>query len=136
MRRIQMPSAVLLTALLATPIVTNSVRADVAGSSLLGVSVIELRDVAEGWSARRQVLGQPVYNDKAEMIGRVEDIIISPSKAVSYAIVGVGGFLQLGSHDVAIPVNQFTQQNDKLVLAGATADALRAMPAFEYAPKK
>ena len=136
MRRIQMPSAVLLTALLATPIVTNSVRADVAGSSLLGVSVIELRDVAEGWSARRQVLGQPVYNDKAEMIGRVDDIIISPSKAVSYAIVGVGGFLQLGSHDVAIPVNQFTQQNDKLVLAGATADALRAMPAFEYAPKK
>ena len=136
MRRIQMPSAVLLTALLATPIATNSVRADVAGSSLLGVSVIELRDVAEGWSARRQVLGQPVYNDKAEMIGRVEDIIISPSKAVSYAIVGVGGFLQLGSHDVAIPVNQFTQQNDKLVLAGATADALRAMPAFEYAPKK
>ena len=136
MRRIQMPSAVLLTALLATPIVTNSVRADVAGSSLLGVSVIELRDIAEGWSARRQVLGQPVYNDKAEMIGRVEDIIISPSKAVSYAIVGVGGFLQLGSNDVAIPVNQFTQQNDKLVLAGATADALRAMPAFEYAPKK
>src|SRR5437588_12203269 len=136
MRRIQMPSAVLLTALLATPIATNSVRADVAGSSLLGVSVIELRDVAEGWSARRQVLGQPVYNDKAEMIGRVEDIIISPSKAVSYAIVGVGGFLQLGSHDVAIPVNQFTQPNDKLVLAGATADALRAMPAFEYAPKK
>ena len=136
MRRIQMPSAVLLTALLATPIATNSVRADVAGSSLLGVSVIELRDIAEGWSARRQVLGQPVYNDKAEMIGRVEDIIISPSKAVSYAIVGVGGFLQLGSHDVAIPVNQFTQQNDKLVLAGATADALRAMPAFEYAPKK
>jgi len=32
-------------------------------------------------------------------------------------------------------VNQFTQQDGKFVLAGATKDAIKAMPAFEYAPR-
>ena len=48
-------------------------------------------------------------------------------KAVSYAIVGGGGFLGLGKHDVAIPVSQLKVKDGKLVLAGATKDALKAM---------
>ena len=57
------------------------------------------------------------------------------SKAVSYAIVGAGGFLGVDRHDVAIPVNQFTQKDGKFVLAGATKDAIKAIPQFEYAPR-
>ena len=40
--------------------VPTASRAEVAGSSLLAVSTIELRQVAHGWSAKRQVLGQTV----------------------------------------------------------------------------
>jgi sporulation protein YlmC with PRC-barrel domain len=105
----------------------------VAGSTELGVAAAELREITRGWSAKRQIIGQPVYNNKDERVGQVEDIIIAPDKAVSYAIVGAGGFLGLGKHDVAIPVNQFKVTDGKLVLAGATKDALKAMPEFEYA---
>jgi sporulation protein YlmC with PRC-barrel domain len=108
-------------------------QAQVAGSTVLGVAAAELREVATGWSAKRQVIGRPVFNDKNEKVGTVDDIIISPDKAVSYAIVGAGGFLGVASHDVAIPVNQFTQADGKLVLAGATKEAIKAMPPFEYA---
>jgi hypothetical protein len=66
-------------------------------------------------------------------VGKVDDIIVAPNKAISYAIVGAGGFLNVGTHDVAIPVNQFKVADGKLVLAGASKDALKAMPAFEYA---
>jgi sporulation protein YlmC with PRC-barrel domain len=106
-------------------------QAQVAGSTVLGVAAAELREVATGWSAKRQVLGRPVFNDKNEKVGTVDDIIISPDKTVSYAIVGDGGFL--GVANVAIPVNQFTQADGKLVLAGATKEAIKAMPPFEYA---
>ena len=78
-------------------------------------------------------MGQTVYNDKNEKVGKVDDIIIAPDKAVSYAIVGAGGFLGVGKHDVAIPVNQFKAMDGKLVLAGASKGALKAMPEFEYA---
>src|SRR5262245_4630214 len=44
-------------------------QAQVAGSTLIGVSVGEMRDVALGWSAKRQILGQPVYNDNNERVG-------------------------------------------------------------------
>ena len=103
------------------------------GSTQLGVAVAELRDVTVGWSARHQILGQSIYNDKGEAIGKADDIIIAPDKAVSYAIIGAGGFLGVGKHDVAIPVSQLKQNDGKIVLAGATKEAIKAMPPFEYA---
>jgi hypothetical protein len=75
-------------------------QAPVAGSTVVGVAAAELRDVTLGWSAKRQVLGQAVFNDKNERIGTVDDIIIAPEKAVSYAIIGAGGFLGIDRHDV------------------------------------
>lgn len=108
-------------------------QAQVAGSTLLGVSVAEMRDVSLGWSAKRQILGQPVFNDKDERVGSIEDIIIAPDKAVSYAIINAGGFTGLTKHDVAIPVSQLKLVDNKLVLAGATKEALKASPPFEYA---
>ena len=121
--------------LLLTPAAMTAVGAQTAGRTKLGVTVIELNDVIKGWSARRQILGQHVYNDKNEKIGEVEDIIITPERSASYAIVSTGGFLGIGSHDVAIPAAQFKLSNDRLVLGGATKDLIRAMPPFEYSRK-
>jgi len=109
------------------------VRAQVAGSTLIGVAAAELRDVTWGWSAKRQVLGQPVFNDKDERIGSVDDVVISPDKAVSYLIVNAGGFIGVAKHDVAVSVSQLKQVDGKLVLPGATREALKASPPFEYA---
>lgn len=108
-------------------------HAQVAGSTLIGVSVAETRDVSTGWSAKRTILGQPVFNDKDERVGSIDDIIIAPDKAVSYAIINAGGFTGLTKHDVAIPVSQLKSVDNKLVLAGATKEALKAIPPFEYA---
>jgi sporulation protein YlmC with PRC-barrel domain len=107
-------------------------QAQVAGSTVVGSATAELRKVTPGWSATRQVLGQAVFNDKNERIGAVDDIVVAPDKAISYAIIGAGGFLGVGKHDVAIPVSQLTQVDGKFVLAGATKDGLKAMPSFEY----
>ena len=108
-------------------------QAQVAGSTLLGVSYGELRDVTLGWSAKRQILGHPVYNNMDERVGSVDDIIVTTDKSVSYAIINAGGFLAVARHNVAIPVSQFKLDGDKLVLPGATSDALKAAPEFDYA---
>jgi len=114
-------------------IAPNVARAQVAGSTVVGVEEAELRDVAMGWSGKRQVFGQPVFNDLNERIGDVDDIIIAPDKAISYVIINAGGFLHVTKHDVAVPVSQLKLTEGKLVLPGATRDALKASPAFEYA---
>ena len=109
--------------------------AQVAGSTRLGVAVEEMTTVALGWSVKKQVLGQPVYNDQNQRVGAIDDLIIAPDIAVSFVIVGAGGFVGLGRHDVAVPVTQLSQKDGKFILPGATKDAIKALPKFEYAKK-
>jgi sporulation protein YlmC with PRC-barrel domain len=122
-------STIAVTALLiATP---ACFAQQVVGSTQLGV--VELRDVTTGWSTKRQVLGKKVFNENGETVGKIDDIIVAPDKAASYAIIGAGGFLGVNRHDVAIPVSQLKEDGGKYILAGATKDAIKAMPEFEYA---
>jgi hypothetical protein len=120
---------------IATSLLPIHVNGQVAGTTLIGASYAEVREIATGWSAKRQLLGQSIYNEKTEKIGSVDDLIVSPNKALAYAVIGAGGFLGVAKHDVAIPVSQFSQTDGKFVLAGATKDSLKAMPEFEYAPR-
>jgi len=108
--------------------------AQVAGEIPLGVTVEEMKVVMLGWSARNKLLGATVYNDKGEKIGMIDDIIVSPARSVSHAIIGVGGFLGLiGRHEVAIPMDQIKFTGNRFVIAGATKAALKKMPEFRYA---
>ena len=122
-----------LTVLALGVCVTGAALAQVAGSVRLGVTVEEQRAIAEGWSAKNQIIGKTVYNDGGDSIGTVEDLIVAPDRAVTHAIVGAGGFLGLGKHDVLIPVGQFEFENERLTLPGATKETLENLPVFEYA---
>ena len=76
----------------------------------------------------------PVFNDKSERIGTVDDIVMAPDMARAYAIIGVGGFLGVGKRNVAIRLTQLIRQVDgSFVLVGATKDVLKALPPFEFA---
>lgn len=106
--------------------------APIVGSQPIGLSVQEEAIVAKGWSSKKDLIGKAVYNDKGEKVGKVEDIIIAPDKSASMAIVGAGGFVGLDKHDVAIPFQQLQMEGKKIVLPGATKDAIKSLPAFEY----
>ena len=114
-------------------VVVGNVSAQIAGSSTPGMSVEELQTIARGWSATKQILGKPVYNAKNEKVGEVDDLIIAPDSASSYAIIGVGGFLGLGERQVAVPANHLKHTEGRIVLPDATKEALQAMPSFQYA---
>jgi hypothetical protein len=119
-------------ALLCAPILLGSVaHAQVAGSSTLGVANLTM--VANGWSIKKKVLNKAVYNEDNKRIGKISDIIVAPDGTASYFIIGAGGFLGVARHDVAIPVGQMAEQDGKFILAGATKQALKQLPKFEYA---
>jgi hypothetical protein len=103
------------------------------GTTTTGVSVIESTQLALGWSVKKTLMGKTIYNEHGVKVGKVEDLIISPDKKLTYVIVGAGGFVGIGRHDVAIPVTQIEDQSGKLVMAGATKDTIKAMPSFDYA---
>ncbi|MDB4966293.1 MAG: photosystem reaction center subunit [Myxococcales bacterium] len=99
----------------------------------LGVTVEEMVVVAKGWSVKKELIGKQVYNDKGEKIGSIDDVILSPDKSASFTIIGTGGFVGLGRHDLAIPFGQLEVTNNRIVLPNATKEALKALPPFQYA---
>jgi sporulation protein YlmC with PRC-barrel domain len=106
-------------------------KVPVAGIVPLGATIIETEAVATGWRASK-LMHADVYNDANQKIGKVDDFIVSPDGKLSMAVVEVGGFLGLGKHRVAIPVEQFGKVAPKVVLKGATKEALKALPEFKY----
>ena len=111
----------------------DSAHAQVAGTTTtVGVTLTEATQVALGWSVKRSLLGKTVYNDSGEKIGKVQDLIIAPDRHVSYVIVGAGGFIGIGRHDVAVPITQIEHQGGKIVMPGATKSVVSTMPPFNY----
>ena len=102
----------------------------------LGVTEQETRAAEKGWSAKKNFIDKDVYNDNNEKIGSIDDLIMSRAKGGTYAVIGVGGFLGVGTRDVVVPVNRLKQEGDKLILSGATKDTLKAMPEFKYAERE
>jgi len=114
---------------------TGPARAEelpVAGKAVLGVDYAEISAVAIGYRASKLV-GAYVFDEHYQSVGKIGDIIVTPDGTVSFAIVDVGGFLGLGKHHVAIPVGQFSAVKPRIVLPGATREALEQLPTFEYA---
>ena len=106
-------------------------EAQVAGRTRIAVAVEE--DVALGLSAKRQILGQAVYNQTGDKVGAIDDLVVAPDNSVSFAVIGVGGFVGIRKHRVAIPVELLLNRDGGFILLGATKEALKALPTFDYA---
>jgi sporulation protein YlmC with PRC-barrel domain len=118
---------------LAGSLCTAAMAQIAGGTTTIGVNVTESTQIALGWSVKNTLMGKMIYNEAGDKVGKVEDLIISPDKKVTYVIVGAGGFIGIGRHDVAVAVNQIQDNNGKLIMAGASKDMIKGMPVFTYA---
>ena len=126
----------LLFASSAIGLASTSSFAQVAGAQPLGVSVQVSTAIIDGWSVKKSILNKPVVNDEGARVGVIHDIIVAPDRSVSFAIIAANQFLGVSHHDVAIPIEQIDVKNGKLVLPGATKDAIKALPEFQYSKVK
>jgi sporulation protein YlmC with PRC-barrel domain len=49
-----------------------------------------------------KLIGVNVYNEQNEKLGDISEIILEPSGKVTGYVVGVGGFLGMGQHDILV----------------------------------
>ncbi|MDB5361158.1 MAG: hypothetical protein JWO51_2455 [Rhodospirillales bacterium] len=94
--------------------------------------VVDVASVAAGYRASK-LIGKAVVNDKNEKIGSLDDLVVG-QEHVLFAILQVGGFLGVGGHLVATPYTSLTLEDagSKIVLPGASKDALKKLPEFKY----
>jgi sporulation protein YlmC with PRC-barrel domain len=71
------------------------------------------------WRASK-VIGLNVYNEQNESIGSINDLLMDKSGNVKAAVIGVGGFLGMGSHLVAISFDKIKFSTEPVVYTGAS----------------
>jgi sporulation protein YlmC with PRC-barrel domain len=76
------------------------------------------QEVAGQWRASK-LIGLNVYNHDNEKIGGITELVVDKSGKLDAVVVGAGGFLGLGEHDVAILYSQITW----MLLPGAQSPA-------------
>ncbi|WP_313057279.1 PRC-barrel domain-containing protein, partial [Agrobacterium cavarae] len=76
-----------------------------------------------------------VYTSADESIGNVTNLILEENGGIVAAVVGVGGFLGIGTKDVAVPMDKLTMTRDTnngtvRLTTTETAESLKAAPEF------
>jgi hypothetical protein len=126
---------------------THSIRI-LAGTALLAASLsapafsqgapqtvtlmkVDPATLATGYRTSK-VVGSTVVNEANETVGTIDDLIVTPTEKVPFAVLSVGGFLGMGSKYVVVPFSSLQVKNKQMVLPGATKDSLKALPEFKY----
>jgi sporulation protein YlmC with PRC-barrel domain len=71
----------------------------------------------DNWRASK-VVGVSVYNDNNESLGSISDLLMDKSGNIKAVVIGVGGFLGVGEHLVAIPFDKIKFVNEPVAYTG------------------
>jgi len=63
-----------------------------------------------------EIAGAKVVNRAGKDIGAVDGIVRSKEDGKHYAVISVGGFFDIGDKDIALPLDQLSMKDDKVVL--------------------
>ena len=70
------------------------------------------------WRASKMV-GLNVYNDSNESLGSINDLLTDKSGDIKAVVIGVGGFLGVGEHLVAVPLDKVKFVTEPVAYTGA-----------------
>ena len=70
------------------------------------------------WRASKLV-GLSVYNDKNESVGSINDMLADKNGKIVAVVIGVGGFLGVGEHLVAVPFEKVKFSTEPVAYTGA-----------------
>jgi sporulation protein YlmC with PRC-barrel domain len=69
------------------------------------------------WRASKLV-GLSVYNDNNESLGSINDLLMDKDGNIKGVVLGVGGFLGVGEHLVAVPFDKMKFVNEPVAYTG------------------
>src|ERR1700712_2864616 len=105
-----------MTKYLAAAMLTTAL---LSGTALAQTSTANRTVVSDGAAMHKEgewrgskLIGVNVYNDSNEKIGDINDVILDKSGKVEHVILGVGGFLGMGEHYVAVAYDKLTWANE------------------------
>jgi sporulation protein YlmC with PRC-barrel domain len=106
------------TALLATAAFAQTPTATTDRATMAPVAASDSSSFQGTWRASKLV-GLNIYNDNNESLGSINDLLTDKDGNIKAVVIGVGGFLGVGEHLVAVPLDKIKFVNEPVVYAGA-----------------
>jgi len=114
-----MISKTITAALLTTALMTGVASAQTATANKDAAAPAASMHREGEWRASK-LSGVNVYNEANEKIGDINDVILDKSGKADKVILGVGGFLGMGEHLVAVPFDKIKWVNEPVRSASST----------------
>ena len=112
-------SALLASVAFAQSPSTNSANTDSA-TKAAPATASDTTSFKGNWRASKLV-GLNVYNDSNESLGSINDLLTDKSGDIKGVVIGVGGFLGVGEHLVAVPLDKVKFVDDPIAYTGASS---------------
>ncbi|MGC2648367.1 MAG: PRC-barrel domain-containing protein [Candidatus Sulfotelmatobacter sp.] len=93
---------------------------------------VDVQTLSAGYRSS-EIVGSTVRNHADEVIGKVDDLLVSPDGKRPFAVLSIGGFLGMGTHLVVVPYDSLKLSDKRLILPGGSKEGLRTLPVFRYA---
>jgi len=123
-----------ITLLAAVAIIAASISTSAfsqGAPQVISLMTVDLTPLATGYRVSK-VLGGTVVNSANEVVGTVDDLIVTPNEKVPFVILSVGGFLGVGNKLVVVSFSAIEVHNKQMVFRDATKAALMSLPPFTY----
>lgn len=101
-----------------TPSSANTDRATTAAPA----TASDVSSFKGNWRTSKLV-GLNVYNDSNESLGSINDLLTDKNGDIKAVVIGVGGFLGVGEHLVAVPLDKVKFVDEPVVTASTSAPA-------------
>jgi len=107
------------SALLATVAFAQSPTAPAETKAPAPATASDMSSSYQGTWRASKLVGLSVYNEKNESLGSINDMLTDKSGNIKAVVIGVGGFLGVGEHLVAVPLDKVKFVNEPIVYTGA-----------------
>jgi sporulation protein YlmC with PRC-barrel domain len=101
----------LAAALLSTALMTGVASAQTTTTTTADQATTAMMHEDGQWRSSK-LIGVDVYNDANEKIGDIEELIVDKSGKIEHVVLGVGGFLGMGEHYVAVSFDKLKWVNE------------------------
>ncbi|HVT28957.1 MAG TPA: PRC-barrel domain-containing protein [Lacipirellulaceae bacterium] len=118
-----------------TPSATETPSTTAPSATTAGTAPVWYSHQQGEWRST-QLVGSKVKNNAGDTIGDINDIILSNDGSAAAAVIGVGGFLGMGEHQVAVQFKSLKISRDSngndVVMLDTTKDALKNAPQWTW----
>ena len=89
------------------------------------MDAVAIQSTAAGKWRASKLVGLNVYNSNNEKVGDINELITDSSGKIDTVVIGAGGFLGMGEHNVGIPFSQVKFVNEPVKTSATTTTAPR-----------